>query len=109
MERRVVRRSRDVREPTWTEPPAETGGVVNQRKGIVMSTPTGDHGEAIATAWRTGTPTVEEPESPAGPLFVSGRFAAADLANETKVSTLCGTWCTRVSCAGDSAFFHVCC
>jgi hypothetical protein len=73
-----------------------------------MPTSTVDRGEDIVAGWRTGAPTLEESANPAGPLFVSGRFAASDLAGDTKLQTLCGTWCTRATCV-NSIIVYFCC
>jgi hypothetical protein len=56
-----------------------------------MPTVSMDHAEEIVAGWRTS-----DADSPAGPLFVSGRYAEADIITAT-VGTgtgRCGTDCS---------------
>jgi hypothetical protein len=48
-------------------------------------------GQELVAAWRSGT----GPDNPAGPLFMAGRYAQADVAQRTGPPTgRCGTACT---------------
>lgn len=73
-----------------------------------MSTLVEENVEKIVASWRGGAAPVDGWKSPAGPMFVAGEFAEADLTSMA-VTPRCGSNTTRNSCYQESTVWLICC
>ena len=73
-----------------------------------MPTLTEEDVERVVASWRGRAEPLDGMESPAGPLFVAGEYAEADL-TDTGQGRPCGSASTRQSCYQESSVWLICC